>query len=55
MDQPKTRRDKKYKGGKEKHKKEATSFGKKRDGTPSCVKSEVSHTHYSTHTHNKDV
>jgi len=30
MDEPKTRRDKKYKDGKEKHKKEQTSFGKKR-------------------------
>jgi hypothetical protein len=30
MDEPKTRRDKKYKGGKEKDKKESTSFGKKR-------------------------
>jgi len=30
MDEPKARRDKKYKGGKEKHKKEATTFGKKR-------------------------
>jgi hypothetical protein len=30
MDEPKTRRDKKYKDGKEKRKKEQTSFGKKR-------------------------